>query len=161
MPPTRPAYVSAFLSGFPVRLCHCCAAKWDAFGKQYEYPCRPEWPHFPRPRHVADTIEPCLPRPLSNDQKTVNLQTPPCDNAAGKVTLLLLLGPGRPKIRAFAALRCRRRSDKAAMLLIKGVDLTGLLGGHKRRLGSGTPAGSRGRAPVACRGSGGRSPPEA
>jgi len=33
--------------------------------------------------------------------------------------------------------------------MTKGVDLTGLLGGHKRRLGDGSPpAVSRGRAPV-------------
>ena len=62
-------------------------APWDILGKQYEFPCRPEWKFFERPRHVTDTIQTCLRRPLSNDEKTVILQPPPCEKYSGKVRL--------------------------------------------------------------------------
>jgi len=67
------------------------AGRLDILGKQYEFPCRPEWKHFERPRHVADTIDTCLRRPLSNDAKTVILQPPPCDCSVKDRSVSLLL----------------------------------------------------------------------
>ena len=56
----------------------------------------------------------------------------------------------------------RKRRRRHVTAVANGVDLTGLLGGHKGRLGVwGTEVPQRGPEQSPGRGSGGRSPPEA
>ena len=43
------------------------------FGKQYRFPCRPEFQQLPRPRHVQEDAENCPMGPVSNDARQMSL----------------------------------------------------------------------------------------
>ena len=64
----------------------------------------------------------------------------------------------KPEVRNVASATPSEGKNRATVIG-KGVDLTGLLRGHKRRLGAWGPERGPGRSPG--RGSGGRRPPEA